>query len=241
MSRIETPFGFSSTTADVTAGLDLSGQRVIVTGGSSGLGAETARALAAVGAEVTLAVRDLDAGTRAAETIKARPRSRERGPAVGHLGAPAGLSHFLSHPVGSVAGMSGTEQAAGTGPAGSSGQVVADYWAAAEARDWAAFGTLLADDVVYEAPQTRERVSGREAYIRFNAEGFPGDWHLAVRRIVSQDRAAVSMIQFSEGEVSQPGLCFFDLDRDGRIVRITDFWPDPYEAPAGRAHLAGRY
>ena len=137
--------------------------------------------------------------------------------------------------------MTGTEQAAGTGPAGSSGQVVADYWAAAEGRDWAAFGALLADDVVYEAPQTRERVSGREAYIRFNAEGFPGDWHLAVRRIVSQDHAAVSMIQFSEGEVSQPGLCFFDLDRDGRIVRITDFWPDPYEGPAGRAHLASRY
>jgi hypothetical protein len=30
-------------------------------------------------------------------------------------------------------------------------------------------------------------------------------------------------------------------DEDGRIVRITDFWPDPYEPPAGRAHLAGRY
>lgn len=108
-------------------------------------------------------------------------------------------------------------------------------------RDWAALGALVAEDVVYEAPQTRERVSGREAYIRFNAEGFPGDWHLTVRRIVSQDRAAVSMIQFSEGEASQPGLCFFDLAEDGRIERITDFWPDPYEPPAGRAHLAVRY
>jgi ketosteroid isomerase-like protein len=137
--------------------------------------------------------------------------------------------------------MGSTEQAAGSGPTGSSGQVVADYWAAAEARDWTAFGALLAEDVVYEAPQTRELVNGRDAYIRFNSEGFPGDWHLAVERIVSQDRAAVSMIQFSEGEVTQPGLCFFDLDEDGSIVRITDFWPDPYEAPAGRAHLAGRY
>lgn len=121
------------------------------------------------------------------------------------------------------------------------GQVVADYWAAAEARDWAAFGTVLAEDVMYEVPQTRERVSGREAYVRFNAEGFPGDWHLAVQRIVSQDRTAVSMIEFSEGGASQAGLCFFDLDEDGRIVRITDFWPDPYEPPAGRAHLASRY
>jgi hypothetical protein len=142
---------------------------------------------------------------------------------------------FLSDPAGSLAGMSGTEQAA------DAGRVVAEYWAAAEARDWAAFGALVTEDVVYEAPQTRERVSGREAYVRFNAEGFPGDWHLAVQRIVSQDRAAVSMIEFSEAGVSQPGLCFFDLDEAGRIVRITDFWPDPYEPPAGRAHLAGRY
>ena len=153
----------------------------------------------------------------------------------------AAPGRFLSDPVSSLAGMGSTEQAAGSGPAGSPGQVVARYWAAAEARDWAAFGALLAEDVVYQAPQTRERVIGRDAYIRFNAEGFPGDWHLVVDRIVSQDRAAVSMIQFSEGEVTQPGLCFFDLDEDGRITAITDFWPDPYQAPAGRAHLAGRY
>ena len=117
--------------------------------------------------------------------------------------------------------------------------MVAQYWAAAEARQWGAFGALLAEDVVYEAPQTRERVSGREAYFRFNAEGFPGDWHLAVQRIVSQDRTAVSMIEFSEAGAGQPGLCFFDLDEACPIARITDFWPDPYEPPAGRAHLAG--
>jgi hypothetical protein len=52
--------------------------------------------------------------------------------------------------------------------------------------------------------------------------------------------AGVSMIEFSDAGASQYGLCFFDLDEAGRIVRITDFWPDPYEPPAGRAHLAGR-
>ena len=52
-------------------------------------------------------------------------------------------------------------------------EVVAAYWAAAEARDWKAFGALLAEQVVYEAPQFRERVRGRTAYVRFNVEGFP--------------------------------------------------------------------
>jgi NAD(P)-dependent dehydrogenase (short-subunit alcohol dehydrogenase family) len=53
-------FGATSTTDDVLAGVDLSGRRVLVTGVSAGLGVETARALAAHGAQVTGAARDLD-------------------------------------------------------------------------------------------------------------------------------------------------------------------------------------
>jgi len=120
-------------------------------------------------------------------------------------------------------------------------EVVAAYWAAAEARDWDGFAGLVAEHVVYEAPQTRERVRGRAAYVRFNAEGFPGDWHLEVERIVGQGRHAASWIQMTDAGERYPGLCFFDLDDDGRIARITDFWPQPYELPASRAHLVERY
>jgi NAD(P)-dependent dehydrogenase (short-subunit alcohol dehydrogenase family) len=68
---ITTPFGASSTAAEVIAGVDLTGKRAIVTGASSGIGVETARALAAAGAAVTLAVRDTQAGARVAADIKA--------------------------------------------------------------------------------------------------------------------------------------------------------------------------
>ena len=70
-SRITTPFGAQSTAAEVIAGVDLSGLRAIVTGASSGIGVETARALASAGAEVTLAVRNLEAGRRTAKDIAA--------------------------------------------------------------------------------------------------------------------------------------------------------------------------
>jgi len=119
--------------------------------------------------------------------------------------------------------------------------VVAAYWAAAEARDWDAFGALLADDVLYRGPQTREQVRGRDPYIRFNVEGFPYDWHLTVQRIVGEGQHATSWIEFTGPEGTQPGLCFFDLADDGKIARITDFWPEPYELPASRAHLVERY
>lgn len=69
MSRFTTPFGFSSTTTDVTQGIDMTGKRVVVTGGASGIGIETVRAFAALGAEVTLAVRNPVAGQQVADTI----------------------------------------------------------------------------------------------------------------------------------------------------------------------------
>lgn len=67
---IKTPFGFTSTADEVIQGITLSGKRAIVTGASSGIGIETARALASVGAEVTLAVRNIDAGKKVADHIK---------------------------------------------------------------------------------------------------------------------------------------------------------------------------
>lgn len=42
MTALTTPYGFSSTTAEVVHGIDLTGYRALVTGSSSGLGAETA-------------------------------------------------------------------------------------------------------------------------------------------------------------------------------------------------------
>jgi NAD(P)-dependent dehydrogenase (short-subunit alcohol dehydrogenase family) len=66
------PFGATSTTDDVLAGVDLSGKRVLVTGVSAGLGVETARALAAHGAQVVGAARDVAKAERAATGIRAQ-------------------------------------------------------------------------------------------------------------------------------------------------------------------------
>ncbi|MDX6333791.1 MAG: hypothetical protein QOG05_1131 [Streptosporangiaceae bacterium] len=67
---ITTPFTAGSTAAEVVDGIDLTGRRAIVTGGASGIGIETARALAGAGAEVTLAVRNVEAGERTADDIR---------------------------------------------------------------------------------------------------------------------------------------------------------------------------
>ncbi|MEV0491269.1 nuclear transport factor 2 family protein [Streptomyces atratus] len=119
---------------------------------------------------------------------------------------------------------------------------VETYWTAAEARDWDTFATTLAEEVLYDLPQTRERIRGKERYLRFNRE-YPGDWHVRVERIVADragEQVAVRTL-FTVGPEEMHAIHFFSGDDQGRIVEITDFWPEPYEPPAGREHLAERY
>jgi NAD(P)-dependent dehydrogenase (short-subunit alcohol dehydrogenase family) len=64
-------FDSRTTALEVVEDVDLSGRRAVVTGGASGIGVETARALAHAGVQVTLAVRDTTAGERVAADIAA--------------------------------------------------------------------------------------------------------------------------------------------------------------------------
>lgn len=71
MVLITSPHGAFTDAKDVVADIDLGGRTAIVTGGASGIGIETARALALAGADVMLAVRNLEAGEAAAADINA--------------------------------------------------------------------------------------------------------------------------------------------------------------------------
>lgn len=69
-SPIMSRFGARTTALEAVAGLSLTGLNAIVTGGASGLGLETSRALASAGTNVTLAVRNLDQGNAAAAALR---------------------------------------------------------------------------------------------------------------------------------------------------------------------------
>lgn len=71
-SLIRSRFGAGSTATDVAAGRDLGGKTILVTGGASGLGLETSRALAGAGADLFVAVRDPGAARAAVEDLGGR-------------------------------------------------------------------------------------------------------------------------------------------------------------------------
>ena len=117
-------------------------------------------------------------------------------------------------------------------------EVLRRYYEVIGSKSWDGLGELLAEDVVYDIPQTRERITGREPYVRFNRE-YPGDWRMELTRlVVDGDRAAGTMNFFVDG-TAMLGITFFEL-ADGVISRITDIWPVSYDPPPGREHLAER-
>ncbi|PZS34557.1 MAG: hypothetical protein DLM58_05475 [Pseudonocardiales bacterium] len=108
-----------------------------------------------------------------------------------------------------------------------------------DTRDWAAWSALLHPDVVYEVPQTRERIRGRARYLQFNQE-YPGDWHLRPKVVIADERHGVVWFEWRLDGTVDDAMAFFEFS-DGLIARISDFWPESYDPPTGREHLAERW
>ena len=108
-----------------------------------------------------------------------------------------------------------------------------------ERRDWVGLAELLDPEVIYEVPQTRERIRGRDRYVQFNAE-YPGDWHVEPRVVLADDHDGSLLFEWTLGDEKALAIAFFEL-HDGTVTKITDFWPEPYEPPPGREHLVERW
>ena len=119
-------------------------------------------------------------------------------------------------------------------------QAASGYVDRLENRDWSGLAALLAEGMVYEMPQTRERIRGRSAFLQFNVE-YPGDWHLRLRRVVADGRVAALWLEVRVGAEQQDACVWLEFSEQGLISRIVDYWPEPYDPPAGREHLVERW
>jgi ketosteroid isomerase-like protein len=114
---------------------------------------------------------------------------------------------------------------------------VHSLWRAFDALDFEAAAGLLHPDFVCEWPQSRERIRGVRNYIEVN-RNYPGNWRITVDRLVAEGdlvASEVTIVLTQDGvQREDRAVSFFQL-RDGLIVHETDYWPDPYLAPPGRA------
>ncbi|MCU1474470.1 SDR family NAD(P)-dependent oxidoreductase [Amnibacterium sp.] len=89
-------FGWETAALEAIAGIDLHGISALVTGGTSGIGAETARVLAGAGARVTITGRNLEAGRAVAARIAEEHRDAAVEVAGLELSDPASVAAFAS-------------------------------------------------------------------------------------------------------------------------------------------------
>ena len=122
----------------------------------------------------------------------------------------------------------------------SAAEIVREFWRLMATNDFHTVAGVLAPGFVLEWPQSRERIRGPERFARMNAD-YPaqGRWSFTVNRLVGNQSEAVSDVTVTDGVTTARAISFFNVT-DGKITRLVEFWPEPYEPPPNRAHLVER-
>jgi hypothetical protein len=112
------------------------------------------------------------------------------------------------------------------------------HWKLANERRWTEFAELLAPDLGYEVPQTREYADSGASYLEL-FKTWPGDWTATICTLVCEAQRAVCIVDFAVDDAVMPGISIFGVT-GGRIAQVTDFWPAPYEPPIRMTPLLKR-
>ncbi len=116
-------------------------------------------------------------------------------------------------------------------------ETVQEFWKLMGTNDFYSLTGVLSSDFVLEWPQSRERIRGTKKFARMNQE-YPtnGPWEFTINRIVGSDSEVVTDVTVTDGVLCARAISFFTVSQ-GKINRIVEFWPDPYEPHENRAHL----
>lgn len=119
-------------------------------------------------------------------------------------------------------------------------RIVEQFWAAMNTNDFRAAVEWLHDDYVLDWPQSGERVRGRTNFAAIN-ENYPaaGRWQFTIHRLIADEYCVATDVSVTDGLIQARVITFSEI-RDGRIVRQTEYWPDPFEAATWRAQWAER-
>jgi ketosteroid isomerase-like protein len=113
-------------------------------------------------------------------------------------------------------------------------------WKAIEEGDWDAAAACLHEEYVQEWPQSGERIVGRDNALAIN-RNFPGGVpRMTLRRAVGQgDLVATEVeLRYADGSFYH-GVSILEF-RGGKVVRETDYFAQPFQAPQWRAQWVRR-
>jgi hypothetical protein len=117
-------------------------------------------------------------------------------------------------------------------------RAIEQHWAASEAGDVEAEHRLYSEGAVLDYPQSGERFVGRST-IAEQRTGNPAKRHFALRRVVGTGSVWTSECVITYDIVPTISVSIMEFD-DGLVAHETQYFADPFEAPATRARLAQR-
>lgn len=123
------------------------------------------------------------------------------------------------------------------GTAAEAEAVVREFWRRMAGNDFASVAGLLDAGFVMEWPQSGERIRGAERFVQMNS-GYPahGPWRFRINRLVAGPREVVTQVSVTDGVQSAEPVSFFTL-QGRRIVRLVEYWPEPFAPADNRRHL----
>ena len=113
-------------------------------------------------------------------------------------------------------------------------RAIVEFWRRMNLNDWGFASELFAPGCVIDWPQSLERIRGAENFVALNA-AYPtsAPWRFDVVSLVVDGENAVTETRVANDKAEATAVSFFVVSA-GRIVKIREFWPDPYEAPDWR-------
>jgi hypothetical protein len=117
-------------------------------------------------------------------------------------------------------------------------QALERHWKASDASDFEAEHDIYREDAILEYPQSGERVRGRRN-IQESRRVQPNTKHFTVRRIVGSGDLWVTEFVLSYDGAPSYTVSIMEF-RDGLVARETQYFADPFDPGASRAHLVER-
>ena len=112
------------------------------------------------------------------------------------------------------------------------------HWAASDANDFETEHLIYHDDAVLEYPQSGERTRGR-SNIQNQRTGQPSNKRISIRRIIGSGDLWVTEFILTYDDKPSYTVSIMEFKGD-KVARETQYFADPFVAPAWRAQLVER-